>query len=146
MADLAHIRDKMEKIRNQLSGLPVFTIGLLRSRSAIRERPGFLPLLSAGHVPKMRSIDGLGRAVLLVGLPALRQRGLEILGDGVEEILFRRICHSSGSPPMSCERINPRLLPPMAHDRARVARADFTTGFTRCARLGRRRLLSQVLP
>jgi hypothetical protein len=41
MADLAHIRDKMEKIRNQLSGLPVFTIGLLRSRSAIRERPGF---------------------------------------------------------------------------------------------------------
>lgn len=109
--------------------LPVFVVGLIRSRRLIAGS-GTAHALLAGRLPNLTSRDGLGRACLLAGAAGVAVAGLEILRIGITEIFVPEDLAFIGLSAGELRALNPRLVPLIAHDRAGFGGAVFTTGLT----------------
>jgi hypothetical protein len=109
--------------------LPVFAVGLIRSRRLVGDISVARALLT-GRLPTLTSRDGLGRACLLAGAAGVAVAGLEILRIGVTQIFVPEDLAFIGVPAAELRALNPRLVPLIAHDRAGFGGAVFTTGLT----------------
>ncbi|GAA0909214.1 hypothetical protein [Virgisporangium aurantiacum] len=110
--------------------LPVYLLGMARSRRIIQPWNGPLVLLTTGRLPDLRSRQGLGKACLLLGAGGTTIGGLVILGVGLtdvfvpEDLAFMRVTVDD------LHRISPRLVPLIAHDRVGFGAAVGVIGAT----------------
>ncbi len=109
--------------------LPVFVGGLHRSRS-LTDRVGPSALARPGEWLRRRDRQALGRVVLLVGAAATIGGGLAILRVGIGETFVPEDLEFMGLDAAALDRINPRLVPLLAHDRAGFGGGVLTMGLT----------------
>jgi hypothetical protein len=120
--------------------LPVYAIGMVRSRRLVGERPTLRSLGRHGGWLAQRDRFALGRAILLLGAAATAAGGLAILRVGVGETFVPEDLEFIGHSASELEAVNPRLVPLLAHDRAGFGGAVLTIGLTSalCLWCGRR--------
>jgi hypothetical protein len=110
--------------------LPVYLLGMARSRRIVQPWSGPLVLLTAGRPPDLRSRQGLGKACMLLGAGGTAIGGLVILIVGLtdvfvpEDLAFMRVTVDD------LHRISPRLVPLIAHDRVGFGAAVLVLGAT----------------
>jgi len=107
--------------------LPLFLVGLFRSRTLLRPADGAAP---ARRLPDLRWPDGLGRACLLVGAAGIALGGLEIFRVGVTDVFVAEDLSYLGVSVTDLRAVNPHLVSLIAHDRAGFGGAVCTTGLT----------------
>jgi hypothetical protein len=110
--------------------LPVFVIGLLRSRRLLGHPASPLVLLAARDLDRLSARHRAGRACLLLGAAGTALGGLTILRVGITDIFVPEDLAFMGLSAEQLQLINPRLIPLMAHDRAGFGGAVFTLGLT----------------
>jgi hypothetical protein len=110
--------------------LPVFVIGLLRSRRLVGQLATPMVLLPAQDLRGLSARRRAGRACLLLGAVGTALGGLAILRIGISDIFVPEDLSFMGLSTGQLQAINPRLVPLMAHDRAGFGGAVFTLGLT----------------
>jgi hypothetical protein len=111
--------------------LPVFVLGLLRSRRLVgHPPPGPAVLLEPRELDTTLGRHQAGRACLLLGAAGTAMGGLTILWVGVTHIFVPEDLAYMGLSAEQLRSLNPRLVPLMAHDRAGFGGAVFTLGLT----------------
>jgi hypothetical protein len=110
--------------------LPVFVIGLLRSRRLLGHLPSPLVLLAARDLRTLPARQQAGRVCLLLGAAGTALGGLTILWVGITDIFVREDLAFMGLSAEQLQAVSPRLVPLMAHDRAGFGGAVFTLGLT----------------
>jgi MFS family permease len=110
--------------------LPVFVVGLLRSRRLVGHLASPLVLLAARDLRTLSSRRQAGRACLLLGAAGTALGGLMILWVGITDIFVPEDLAFMGLSVEQLQVVNPRLVPLMAHDRAGFGGAVFTLGLT----------------
>jgi hypothetical protein len=110
--------------------LPVFVVGLLRSRRLVGDLTSPLALLPARHLSTLPVRCQAGTACLLLGAAGTALGGLTILWVGVTDVFVPEDLAFMGLTTEQLQTINPRLVPLMAHDRAGFGGAVFTLGLT----------------
>jgi len=109
--------------------LPVYVVGLIRTRSLVRSKSSPASLLRPAPLEWANRFE-VGRLVLLAGAGGTALGGLAILWVGVtgvfvpEDLAFMDVVTSD------LEAISERLVPLIAHDRTGFGGAVFVTGFT----------------
>jgi hypothetical protein len=99
--------------------LPVFATGLALSRRRLRGARGVRTLLAPGWAPeRWRSVDGAGRAMLLLTAVGMVAAGLTIQTIGVTRVFVPTDLVFMGLSAEQLHAINPGLVPLIAHDRA----------------------------
>jgi hypothetical protein len=110
--------------------LPVYLLGMARCRPMVQSRSGPLVLLTAGHLPDLRSRQGLGRACLLLGAGGTAIGGLIILIVGLTDVFVPEDLAFMQVTVDDLDRVSPRLVPLIAHDRVGFGAAVFVLGAT----------------
>ncbi len=110
--------------------LPVFVVGLVRTRRLIEAPSTLRVVLLAGRLPRLASRDGLGRACLLAGAAGVAVGGLDIFWIGVTKVFVPEDLTFMGVTIDQLRAVSPHLVPLIAHDRAGFGGAVFTTGLT----------------
>jgi hypothetical protein len=111
--------------------LPVFVIGLLRSRRLVGHHLASpLVLLAARDLRTLPARGQAGRACLLLGAVGTALGGLTILWVGITDIFVPEDLGFMGLSAEQLQAVSPRLVPLMAHDRAGFGGAVFTLGLT----------------
>jgi hypothetical protein len=110
--------------------LPVFVVGLVRTRRLVEAPRTLRVVLLAGRLPRLASWDGLGRACLLAGAAGVAVAGLDIFWIGVTKVFVPEDLTFMGMTVDQLRAVNPHLVPLIAHDRAGFGGAVFTTGLT----------------
>jgi hypothetical protein len=110
--------------------LPVFVVGLLRSRRLVGQLANPMVLLSAHDLRGLSARRRAGRACLLLGAVGTALGGLTILRVGVTDTFVPEDLAFMGLSAAQLHAINPRLVPLMAHDRAGFGGAVLTLGLT----------------
>lgn len=111
--------------------LPVFVIGLLRSRRLLGHLASPLVLLLAARdLDRLSARRRAGMACLLLGAAGTALGGLTILWVGITDIFVPEDLAFMGVSVEQLQAVNPRLVPLMAHDRAGFGGAVFTLGLT----------------
>lgn len=109
--------------------LAVFVLGMARSRSVV-DPAGPARLAEPGEWFRERSVRSLGRLVLLVGAVATVGGGLAILRVGIGDTFVPEDLEFIGMDAAALNRLNPRLVPLLAHDRAGFGGGVLTMGLT----------------
>ena len=108
--------------------LPVYVVGLIKSRAHLREPRGFKSIFKPATAFSPVTPVVVGRACLLATAAGMILGGLVITGVGMtsvfvpEDLLFMNVTVAD------LHRISPRLVPLIAHDRAGFGGALATTG------------------
>jgi hypothetical protein len=111
--------------------LPVFAIGLLRSRRLVGQHLASpLVLLAARDLRTLPARRQAGRACLLLGAAGTALGGLTILWVGITDTFVPEDLAFMGLSAEQLQAVNPRLVPLMAHDRAGFGGAVFTLALT----------------
>lgn len=97
--------------------LPIFAIGLIRSRRLVRPLPFWRVHFQHGS-RTWSSREGLGRGLLLITSLCLVVGGLIITSVGMTTVFVPQDLHYIGLNAAELEAVNPRLVPLIAHDRA----------------------------
>jgi hypothetical protein len=109
--------------------LPVFVLGLLRSRKLLSARGDWRKAaIALMSLPRDRV--ALGRLIILLGAGGTFAAGLVILGIGVSHVFVPEDIHFIGVNAEDLEAISPRLIPLIAHDRAGFGGAVAIAGLT----------------
>jgi len=99
--------------------LPTFAAGLVLSRQRLRGAQGWRTLLAPGWRPRTwRSIDGAGRALLLLTALGMIGAGLTIQMIGVTRVFVPTDLAFMGLTAEQLRAVSPKLVPLIAHDRA----------------------------
>jgi len=99
--------------------LPVFAAGLALSHRRLRGDRSARALLTAGWRPATwRSVDGAGRALLLLTALGMASAGLTIQMIGVTRVFVPSDLTFMGLTTDQLRAVSPRLVPLIAHDRA----------------------------
>ena len=101
-----------------LALLPIFILGLIRSRQALCPRGGISELLIAGHRPKLWNRYGAGRALILATAVSLLLGGATVMGVGMTSVFVPQDLAFMGISTEEIAAISPKLVPLIAHDRA----------------------------
>jgi len=110
--------------------LPVFVVGLWRSRRLVGHLASPLVLLPARDLRGLSARRRAGRVCLLLGAVGTALGGLTILRVGITDIFVPEDLAFMGLSAAQLQAINPRLVPLMAHDRAGFGGAVFTLRLT----------------
>lgn len=105
--------------------LPVFALGLTRSRRGARDRVALARVT--------RDTRSLGRIVLLMGAAGSALAGVVILRIGVTDIFVPEDLEFIGKSADQLRRLDPDLVPLIAHDRAGFGGAVLVAGLTGAA-------------
>jgi hypothetical protein len=128
--------------------MPIFVIGMVRSRSLRNPPTGIRTLLSPEPWGPLFSPGSAARALMIVGAAGMAAGGLIVMIIGVTAVFVPQDLGFMGTTKAALDRINPHLVPLMAHDRAGFGGGVLTTGLTTvlCLWCGRpSRSLWQVL-
>jgi hypothetical protein len=110
--------------------LPLFVVGLARTRAGLELSGGVRTLLVAGFRPSFGSRAWLGRALLLLTGFGMLAAGLTIVTVGTFVVFVPQDLAYLGLDRAALDLIDPRLVPLIAHDRAGFGGALATTGLT----------------
>ena len=110
--------------------LPLFVVGMARTRRLIREPLAVRSLLRNGGWLGGRDRYTLGRALLLLGAAATMFGGAMILRVGIGDTFVPEDLTFMGLSATEIRAINPRLVPLLAHDRAGFGGGVLTMGLT----------------
>lgn len=113
-----------------LALLPCFATALGRTYGGLRRPASFRTLLQPSVRVPLRSKLGIGRACLLVTAAALVAGGFTILTFGSTIVFVPQDLAFMQLTPEDLNRINPRLIPLIAHDRAGFGGGLCCTGVT----------------
>jgi hypothetical protein len=111
-----------------LALLPCFALGLLRSWPTLNAPRGIGWLLTPGVRPAWRSVQGIGRACLLITALGVTGAGLTILTVGMTTVFVPQDLDFMGVGISELRSLNPRLVPLIAHDRAGFGGALLSCG------------------
>ena len=102
--------------------LPAFLYGLWRTSAIVaRERNSFpspTVLIATGWRVSWRSRAGVGKACLLLTSVGMIAAGLVIVGVGMTRVFVPQDLEFMGTNARDLARVNPHLVPLIAHDRA----------------------------
>ena len=98
--------------------LPIFIVGMLKSRLVLRLLPPMSILLQPSEKPSWRTSYGAGRLLLLVTSACLVLGGLIIMSVGMTTVFVPQDLEFMEVSAADLEAVNPRLIPLIAHDRA----------------------------
>ncbi len=112
--------------------LPLFVLGLVRTRRLCRVRTGW-PRVA------LRSAEGIGRTLLLASTFGITAAGLTITVVGMTRVFVPQDLEFMGLTPDQMRAINVRLVPLIAHDRAGFGGALFSCGIVMFASVLRAR-------
>ncbi|HEV8214446.1 MAG TPA: hypothetical protein VGP95_01385 [Gemmatimonadaceae bacterium] len=102
--------------------LPIFIAGLWRTSRLVTREHGSLPpaavLLATGFVLPWRSKAGLGKACLMLTSVGMVAAGVVIVGVGMTRVFVPQDLEFIGTSATELVRVNPHLVPLIAHDRA----------------------------
>lgn len=101
-----------------LALLPVFLVGLVRSRRVLCPRGGVSTLFVAGYRPKLRTKYGIGWALILATGTSLLLGGATVMGVGMTSVFVPQDLAFMGLTSGEVAAISPKLVPLIAHDRA----------------------------
>jgi hypothetical protein len=101
-----------------LALLPMFVLGLIRSRRLVRPLPSLRVLLKNGSDTPWKSAAGVGRALLMVTASCLVLGGLIIMSVGMTTVFVPRDLEYMRLSVGELSAFNPRLVPLIAHDLA----------------------------
>ena len=110
--------------------LPLFVLGLARSRPLRSSPAGLLTLLTPGETPPTWSRAWLGRSLLLLTAFGMLVAGLVIVTIGTFVVFVPQDLEFIGLDRAALDLIDPRLVPLIAHDRAGFGGGLATTGLT----------------
>jgi hypothetical protein len=110
--------------------LPLFFVGLVRTRRTLEPPTGVRTLTVASRSMSLRDRDGLGRALLLLTAFGMLVAGVTIVTIGSFVVFVPQDLAYLGLDRAALDAIDPRLVPLIAHDRAGFGGALATTGFT----------------
>lgn len=110
--------------------LPLFIVGLARSRQFLEEPRGIRALLQPGVKTSLRGSYGLGRALLLATAAGMIAGGLTVMTVGMTWVFVPQDLEFMGVQPSELRSVSSRLIPLIAHDRAGFGGAICTTGIT----------------
>lgn len=110
--------------------LPLFVVGLLRSRGSLAGPMTLRSLLTPGGWFVQRDRLALGRSILLLGALATAGGGAAILRVGIGETFVPEDLRFIGLGAEELRSISPRLVPLLAHDRAGFGSGVLTLGVT----------------
>jgi hypothetical protein len=98
--------------------MPVFALGMYRSYQALRPMAPVRVVLVPGASPPLRSVFGLGRALLLVTAWSLVLGGMIIMTVGMTTVFVPQDLDFMQTSASEIAAANSRLIPLIAHDRA----------------------------
>ncbi|HAF15442.1 MAG TPA: hypothetical protein DHU55_14345 [Blastocatellia bacterium] len=110
--------------------LPLFVIGLIKSRSFLELPRGIQSLLKPGVRLPWRSSFGVGRALLLATGAGMIAGGLTVMTFGMTRVFVPQDLKFMGLERKDLQAISARLIPLIAHDRAGFGGAICTVGIT----------------
>ena len=110
--------------------LPLFILGLARTRTDLRPPLGIRALLVPGARPPVWSRAWLGRAFLLLTGFGMLVAGLTIVTIGTFVVFVPQDLAYLGLDRAALDAIDPRLVPLIAHDRAGFGGGLATAGLT----------------
>jgi hypothetical protein len=110
--------------------LPVFALGMIRTRRILHEPCGPGRLLQPGATLSLGSRSDVGRAVLMAGAVGTIAGGLSITWVGITDIFVPEDLEFMGTTAAELRHLSDRLVPLMAHDRAGFGGAVLTMGIT----------------
>jgi hypothetical protein len=110
--------------------LPVYILGLVRSRRILRGPRGPARLLHPAAPPSLGSGADAGRAVLMAGALGTIAGGLSISWVGITDVFVPEDLEFMGTTAAELRHFSNRLVPLMAHDRAEFGGAVLTMGIT----------------
>jgi hypothetical protein len=113
--------------------LPLFVLGLVRSRVLLRGPVSLRRLGGVAPWLQGRNRIVLGRAILLLGALATAAGGLAILRVGLGNTFVPEDLEFIGLTADELRGINPRLVPLLAHDRVGFGSGVLTLGITTAA-------------
>ena len=108
--------------------LSAFILGLARSYGNLRDRRGPRSLLKRSVDIHWSSAFGMGRACLLATASGMMLAGITILTVGMTSVFVPQDLEFMGTTAEQMHRINPRLVPLIAHDRAGFGGGLLTCG------------------
>ena len=110
--------------------LPLFVVGLFRSRSSLQAPRGIRSLLKPGAAINWLSPFGVGRALLLAVAGGMIAGGATVMTFGMTRVFVPQDLVFMGLGRADLQAISARLIPLIAHDRAGFGGAICTTGIT----------------
>jgi hypothetical protein len=110
--------------------MPLFAVGLMRTRGDLTPAAGFRALAVPGAALRPRSGAWLGRALLMLTAVGLLVAGLVIVTIGTFVVFVPQDLTFLGLDRTALDLIDPHLVPLIAHDRAGFGGALATTGLT----------------
>jgi hypothetical protein len=113
-----------------LTLFPCFAGGLYLTRGLLRGEQGIRSLRTPGETVDWRTLHGVGRACLLVTGIFLVVGGLVILAVGSTTVFVPQDISFMGLSSAELAKVNPRLVPLIAHDRAGFGGGLACTGVT----------------
>lgn len=113
-----------------LSLLPLYGLGLARTRRLLPDRGGPGVLLRPSPGPPWRSRAGVGRLLLMATGSGMILGGATVLFVGMTSVFVPQDLRFMGIDAAGLHAINPRLVPLIAHDRAGFGGAIGSAGLT----------------
>lgn len=110
--------------------LPLFAIGLIRSRRLLKHPRGIQSLFRPGVQVRWLSSFGVARALLLATAAGMIAGGLTVMTVGMTRVFVPQDLTFMGLARSDLQTISTRLIPLIAHDRAGFGGAICTTGIT----------------
>jgi hypothetical protein len=109
--------------------LPCFTIGLALTYRTLPHPRGISSLLRPSTILSTKSSAGLGRLLLLATGAGLIAAGLTITTVGMTVVFVPQDLEYMNTTRTLLDRLNPHLIPLIAHDRAGFGGGVFNVGF-----------------
>jgi hypothetical protein len=110
--------------------LPLFVLGLIKSRSTLDPPAGIASLTEPGVRVSWTSGYGIGRALLLATAVGMVLGGATVMTFGMTRVFVPQDLTYMGLARTDLQAISPRLIPLIAHDRAGFGGAICTAGIT----------------
>ena len=110
--------------------LPLYAIGLVRTRPTLIPPVGLGALALPGHAPPRGTRSWIGRALLLLVGFGVALAGITIATIGTLVVFVPQDIEYIGLTRVELDAIDPRLVPLIAHDRSGFGGGLATTGLT----------------